>query len=302
MRSEVRGYRRGGYRNKFGVHRLMILPAMILFLVFFLIPFLQGSYMAFTNWNGFSKMDFIGLDNFVRFLNDRRAAKAVTNTLFYGVTCTLLLNLTGLALALLLDSRIKGKGIVRTIMYFPVIISPLIMGYIWKFILSSENGVILDTLEKLNLGFLYHDWLGNPGQALWAIVLVDVWQNVGSTMIIYLAGLQTIDGEVLESARIDGANTWQILRKIKLHLITPALRINIITTIIGSMSIFDIIVSLTNGGPGFTTESLSQFVYRQSTNGQAGYSAAVAMILFAAILIPVVLAFMAMRRMYVVED
>lgn len=258
--------------------------------------------MAFTNWNGFSKMDFIGLDNFVYFFKDRRAKTAVTNTLFYGISCTLLLNFVGLALALVFEGKMRGKGVMRTIMYLPVIISPLIMGYIWKFILSSENGVILDTLQKLKADFLYRDWLGNPKQALVVIVLVYVWQNIGGNMLIYLAGLQTIDDQVLESAQIDGANALQILWRIKLPLLTSSLRINIITSIIGSMSIFDIIVSLTNGGPGYTTESLSQFVYRQSTSGQAGYSAAVALILFVAILIPVILAFMAMRRMYVEEE
>lgn len=291
--------RTGGYRTRFGLHKLMMLPAAALFLVFFMVPFLQGIYMAFTNWNGFARMDFVGLDNFIYFFQDDRAVTAVTNTLFYGVACTLLLNVVGMLYALLLDADLKGLGAIRTFLYFPTIISPIIMGYIWKFILSSENGVIMDTLGKLNMMWLYQDWLGDPKQALIVIVLVHTWQNVGGTMIIYLAGLQSIDEQMLESARLDGANAFQLLWRIKLPLLAAALRINIITTIIGSMSIFDIIVSLTNGGPGFYTESLSQFIYRQSTSGLAGYSAAVALILFVIILIPVTLAFVAMRRMYV---
>lgn len=294
-----RVHRSKSYRDRFGLHQVMMLPAVVLFCTFFMVPFVQGIYMAFTNWNGYARMDFIGLENFAYFFRDDRAITVVTNTLCYGVLGTLLVNVVGILYALLMDSGLRGVGSMRTFLYFPSIISPLIMGYIWKFILSSENGVILDTLQRLGLSGLYRDWLGNPSQAVLVIVLVYVWQNVGGNMIIYLAGLQSIDEQMLESARMDGANSPQLLWYIKLPLLTAALRINVITSIIGSMSIFDIIVSLTNGGPGYFTESLSQFIYRQSTAGQAGYSAAVAMILFGIILVPVALAFMAMRKMYV---
>ena len=276
----------------------MIVPAVILFTTFFVVPFAQGIYMAFTNWDGFARMDFIGLDNFTRFFSDSRASNAVINTMIYGLCGTVAVNVLGIMLAVFLDSGLRTAGLLRTLFYLPTIISPLIMGYIWKFILSSENGVLLDTLQKLNMPMLYSDWLANPAQARIVIVFVYAWQNVGGNLIIYLAGLQSIDSEILESAQMDGANRPQLLAYIKLPLITASFRINIITSIIGSMSIFDVVVSLTNGGPGYYTESLSQFVYKQSTTGQAGYSSAVAMMMLMIILIPVVLAFTAMKRMY----
>ena len=286
------------YRDRFGLHKIMLLPAAVLFCIFFIVPFAQGLYMGFTNWNGFAKMDFIGLDNFSYFFRDDRAKSAIINTIFYGLNGTILVNLTGILIALFLDSHIRGAGALRTMLYFPTIISPLIMGYIWKFILSSENGVILDTLQRVGLPFLYQDWLGNPNQARIVILFVYVWQNIGGNIIIYLAGLQSIDPQMIESARIDGANAFHSFWDVKLPLLTPSLRINIITSIIGTISIFDVVVSLTNGGPGYSTESLSQFIYRQSTAGQAGYAAAVSMIMMIIIMIPVTIAFMLMRKMY----
>ena len=296
--SVVSAKRPKSYRDRFGLHKLMILPAAALFTVFFAVPFLQGIYMAFTNWNGFARMDFIGLENFRFFLGDDRARSAIGNTLLYGVLGTLTLNLTALMIAVYLDSLSHGAGVLRTVLYFPTIISPLIMGFIWKFILSSENGVILDTLTRIGVPYLYQDWLGNPAQARIVIPLVYVWQNVGGGVIIYLAGLQSIDHQMIESAEIDGANGFQTFWRVKFPLLTPSLRINVITSIIGTISIFDIVVSLTNGGPGYSTESLSQFIYRQSTTGQAGYAAAVSMAMMVIIMIPVCAAFILMRRMY----
>lgn len=277
--------------------RLMLWPAVILFGIFFLLPIMESMALSFTNWNGFSKLEWVGLRNFVSFFSDDRAVNAVRNTLIYGFSGAILLNLLGLIYALLLDFPRKMTGVVRTLIYLPNIISPLIMGYVWKLILSSEKGVLKVSMEMLNIGEHYRDWLGDPKAAIVVIIIINLWQCVGGTMMIYLAGLQNINAETLESARVDGANFWQTLWNIKLPLLASSFRINIVSNIIGCMSIFDIIMSLTNGGPGFYTESLSVFILKKSVSGNSGYAAAVSLVLFLIILLPAGFAFALTKKM-----
>ena len=175
------------------------------------------------------------------------------------------------------------------IIYLPAIISPLIMGYIWYFLLQPGRGYLVYALEQLGLPDLLGNWMSSYGSAMTVLILVNVWQFSGMTMIIYLAGLQSIPAELLEAARMDGANTWQLFRKVTLPLLLPAIRINVVTNIIGSLSVFDIIMSLTEGGPGYATESLSIYIMRMCYGSRTGYSTAVALILFLIILIPVLI-------------
>lgn len=278
------------------LHRLMLFPAFIVFLAFVIIPIFQGMALAFTDWDGYNPIKFIWFENFVRLFSDDQAHNALKNTVICGVFGTLLLNLLGLAYALVLDSKIRLKGLLRTIVYLPAIISPLIIGYIWLIILSSEKGMIISALQALGFENSYHDWLADPQAAIWIVILVHAWQYLGGNMIIYLAGLQNIPVELFESARIDGAGYLQELGHIKLPLLIPSFRINIITNIIGAMSMFDVIMSLTGGGPGHYTESLSIFIYRLSTSNQAGYTSAAAMVMFIIILIPAALAYRIMSK------
>jgi raffinose/stachyose/melibiose transport system permease protein len=276
---------------------LMIVPAVLLFAVFFAIPIIQGILISFTNWDGFGRMDFIALDSYIKFFQDDRAINAVTNTLIFGLVGTLILNVFGLFTALLLDEGLKGSGLVRTLVYLPSIISPLIMGYIWGLMLSSEGGVIQATLEAINMPDMFKDWLANPKSAIVCILIINLWQSIGGNMMIYIAGLQTISESVHEAAVMDGAGYLTELFHIKLPLLGPSFRVNIITNLIACMSIFDVIMSLTGGGPGFFTESLSIFIYRQSVSGNAGYSSAVAVILFMIILVPVTISFLVTKKM-----
>ena len=284
------------------LHLLMLAPAVLLFFFFFLLPILQGMCFSFTNWDGFGRMEWIGLENYRAFFSDDRALNAVWNTLFFGIFGALLLNVLGLAIALLLDEGLKGSGLVRTLVYMPTIISSLIMGYIWGQILSSEGGILKTTLESLSLSGLYSDWLSDPRAARIVILIILLWQSIGGTMMIYISGLQSLPESVHEAALVDGAGYFRELFRIKLPLLGPSLRVNIITNLISCMSIFDVIMSLTGGGPGFYTESLSLFIYKKSVSGSAGYSSAVAIILFLIILVPVTFSFIATKKMEDVSD
>lgn len=273
------------------LHRVMMIPAVLVFSVFFLYPLCMGIGISLTNWNGLSDTkDFVALANFVRFFSDKRALHAVGVTLIFGLVSPILLNFFGLLLALLFQQESRTSVIGRMIVYFPSIVSPLIMGYIWLVILAPSTGVLEPALNALDLGFLYHGLLGDADHVIWLIIAVNVLQFVGGPMMIYIAGLHSLPEEVLEAGRIDGASPLQAFIHITWPMLLPSARVNILMNIIGSLAVFDIIIALTGGGPGYATESLSIYIYRMSFNGQAGYATAVAIIMFAIIAIPVLIA------------
>lgn len=267
--------------------QFLSLPALILFSVFFVYPLLRGIGMSLTDWDGMGAARFVGLKNFMDFFSDERAMQDIKTTLIFAVGSAVLLNLVGLGYALLMNTDFRGKSIARVIIYLPAIISPLIMGYIWYFLLQPGRGFLYHAFAQLGLPDLIGNWMGSYSSSMLVLVLVNVWQFAGMTMIIYLAGLQSIPAELLEAATIDGASPWQRFTRVTIPLLMPAIRINVVTNIIGSLSVFDIIMSLTEGGPGYSTESLSIYIMRMCYGSRTGYSTAVALILFFIILIPV---------------
>ncbi len=269
--------------------QFLSLPALILFSAFFVYPLLRGIGMSLTDWDGMGAARFVGLKNFIDFFSDDRAIQDIKTTLVFAVGSAVLLNLIGLGYALLMNSEFRGKSIARVIIYLPAIISPLIMGYIWYFLLQPGRGFLHHAFAQLGLPDLIGNWTSTYSSSMLVLVLVNVWQFAGMTMIIYLAGLQSIPAELLEAATIDGASPWQRFTRVTIPLLMPAIRINVVTNIIGSLSVFDIIMSLTEGGPGYSTESLSIYIMRMCYGSRTGYSTAVALILFFIILIPVLI-------------
>jgi raffinose/stachyose/melibiose transport system permease protein len=277
------------------LHYFMAVPAIVLFSIFFIYPLLRGIGLSLTDYNSVSAPHFIGLKNFMNFFKDDRARKDVINTVFFAVACAPLLNIFGLLYALVLDKNFKGKSIIRAIVYIPAVISPLIMGYIWYFLIQPDRGYLYVIGKAFNLGIANNNWLGNRYMALWILVIINVWQFVGMTMVIYLAGLQSIPIEMIEAAKIDGAGYFKTLWYVTLPLMINTIEINVITNIIGSLSVFEIIMALTDGGPGYSTESLSIYIMRMCYGSFTGYSTAVAIILFIIILLPVLLSLKFMR-------
>ena len=263
----------------------MYLPALIIVCFFIVYPFLDGIRISFTNWNGFSQTySYIGFDQYKRMLFDSNTWLIVKNTLLYGLGSTILQNIIGLMYALLLNQSIRMKSVVRTIIYLPVIISPLIMGYIWYFFFSYQGGALNDVLQVL--GFDKVNALGNPSVNTWLIVFVNTYQFVGIAMIIYLAGLQSISKDYYEAAQIDGATPFQRFKNITLPLLIPSITINMVLNIIGGLKLFDVIISLTNGGPGNASQSMSTFMYSLYFDKQdAGYAATQGVLMAVIILI-----------------
>ncbi|GIP49276.1 putative ABC transporter permease protein AmyD [Paenibacillus sp. J53TS2] len=258
----------------------MYLPALLLFGVFILYPLIKGIQISFTNWDGYSQdYSWVGFEKYARMFHDKNIGTTMKNTLIYGVGSTLLQNLIGLAYALFLDSKIRGKGLARTIVYMPVIISPLIMGYIFYFIFQYDGGAFNDIM--LLLGMEPTDWLANGSRAVWIITFVNTYQYLGIAMIIYLGGLQSIPKEYYEAAQIDGARWWGRFANVTWPLLAPAITVNVVINLIGGLKLFDVIVALTNGGPGYASQSLSTMMYNLYFARQdAGYAAAMGNVMF----------------------
>lgn len=282
--------------SKVGLHTFMAVPAFLLFNLFFIWPLLQGLGMSLTDWDGISKANFVGLKNFFDFFKDERALSDIKTTLLFALGSAPLLNLVGLAYALLMNGKLHGKGIARAIIYLPAVISPLIMGYIWYLLLQPGRGFLFHALDLIGQSRLLGNWMDQYGVEMLVLILVNVWQFAGMTMVIYTAGLQSIPDELYEAAKIDGAGSWARFRYITLPLLMPSIRINIVTNIIGSLSVFEVIMALTDGGPGYSTESLSIYIMRMCYGSKTGYSTAVAIIMFFIILIPVLVS------MYLTRD
>ena len=271
--------KRNRYMNFFYV------PAILLMALFVLYPFVQALQISFFKWNGYSaNMRFVGMENYLYMITDEKFWVAFKNTLIYGFGSTFLQNVLGLAFALLVNSRYKGNNVVRTIVYMPIMIAGLIMGYIMYYFLTYDNGVINDIIGWF--GREPQNWLGEPAIGVTAITLINSWQYVGISMIIYLAGLQNIPKMYYEAAAIDGVGTWACFTRITMPLLIPSVSSAVILNLIGGLKLYDVVVSLTNGGPGYTTHSLTSYISNQYFQGEkAGYAAAIGIFTFLFILL-----------------
>lgn len=276
--------------RKIGLHSFMALPAFVMFTVFFIYPLTKGIGMSLTDWSGYGQARFVGFTNFVNFFHDPRALSDIRTTVLFALGSAPLLNVVGLIYALLMNSKFRGKSFARACIYMPAIISPLIMGYIWYLLLQPDRGVLHQLLSQGASLSLLGNWMSDYRSQMIVLILANVWQYAGMTMIIYLAGLQNISRELYEAAQIDGASKWQAFWNLTLPLLGPSIRINVVTNIIGSLSVFDIVMALTGGGPGYQTETLSIYIMRMCYGSKTGYSTAVAVIMFLIVLLPVVIA------------
>lgn len=257
-----------------------VLPAAALYLFVVVYPSVRGSLYAFTDWDGITpNPQWVGLDQFARIWSDPAGATAIANTAIIAVAVTVIQNVVGLLIALGLNSRIKSRNILRVVIFAPVVITSIAVGFLWKNLLAPD-GALNQALEAVGLGALQQNWLGNPDTALWSVILVVFWQFVGYSMVIFLAGLQGIPQEILEAAAIDGAGPirrfWSVVRP----LLTPAITINVMLSLISGLKLFDQVLAMTGGGPGGATATISTLIYTNAFNlGRFGYGAALALVL-----------------------
>ena len=269
---------------------IFYLPALLIFAVFVFYPFVDGVRISFTNWNGFlPDYDYIGWANYREFFQDPYIARFFRNTIIYGFGSTLFQNIIGLSLALFLDTKFRGRGIVRTILYLPVMISPLIMGYIVFYIVQFRNGALNDIV--MLFGFPRVDWMGDPDRAVNIILIVNTLQYMGVSMVIYLAGLQNIPNMYKEAAMVDGVGAWARFWHITFPLLIPAISSSIIINLIGGLKLFEIIRALISVLPSAGAHSFVTYLtWTYFNNQRAGYSATIGVFTFLFILITTIVA------------
>lgn len=266
---------------------LFITPAFILFTLFVIVPTVSSVYYSFTSWDGISSdIQFIGLANYKEIFTSARFGNALKNTAILTVFISVFENLAALGLALLVDHVRWGKNFFRSAFYIPVLISGIVSGFIWKIMYNYNFGTFNSMLQGLGLGEYKQDWLGNAALTLLMIGIVLIWKGAGYYMIIYLASLQGVPVELIEAAEIDGANAWQRFKSITLPLISGAFTINFTLSLIKGLKVFDEINVMTDGGPGFTSETIVYLLYKVGFNeGRQGFGTAVGIMLLFIIII-----------------
>ena len=256
----------------------------------------DGAFFSLTNWTGIGDWDFIGFDNFVRIAQSPQTVGALRNTLFLAVLSVLVANIIGLLYALAINRLLKTRYILRTLLFMPVVLSPLAVAYVWKFIFDF-NGPVNGFLGLVGLESMQKTWLADPTWSIWVILVVMIWQSTGLMMVIYLAGLASVAPEIEEAAALDGANLWQRFRHVTVPAIRPSIAIASTLGIIQGLSVFDQIKALTNGGPAGATETLATQVYTFAfAQGQFGFGSALALVLTVIILV------FAIVQQYVTRD
>jgi raffinose/stachyose/melibiose transport system permease protein len=259
--------------------RALALPGIFALVAFTLVPVVAGGLYAFTDWRGLGDANWIGLDNFREIFQDPTTRGALWHTLIFGGALVVLTNVVGLGLALGLNRTLKSRHLLRAVFFLPVILSPLAVSYIWQYILDP-SGPVNTALGTIGLDSWQRAWLGDPNWALLSVLLVLVWQQSGLTMVIYLAGLQSIPDDLVEASTVDGASAWMRLRRVTLPLLRPAFIIASTLTLIFGLRVFDQILGLTGGGPVGATETLATQVWKQSfADGRFGYGAALSILL-----------------------
>ncbi|MET0991167.1 MAG: sugar ABC transporter permease [Lacisediminihabitans sp.] len=280
------GRRRRGFGARgSGLINLLYLPAVLLFAVFAVYPLISGVGYSFTNWDGYSpEKPFVGLENYLRLFQDDTFRQVLGNTFIYGIGSMVIQQILGLGLALALDRPMRGRGAARAIIYLPVLVSPVIMGTMYYLLFQFNNGAFNDIVVAF--GGERVAWLSQPSAAVAIVVAVNSLQFVGISMIIYLAGLQSIPQTYYEAAMLDGAGTWQRFTGITVPLLQPAFATSIVLNLIGGLKLFDVIKVMTNGGPGYSTNSVSTLIgITYFENQSAGYASAMGVVLFVIIAI-----------------
>ena len=257
-------------------------PALLALAGFIIYPACYSLWLSFHEWNGYQLEwgPFVGLQNYGTLLGDEVFWKAATNSVIFVVVRTPLEVGLAFGLALLLDRKLPGRSLLRTLFFVPVVMSLIVVTILFQRILEANTGLLNTFLRQAGLGALARPWLGDPGTALGAVIAVSVWKNVGFSLVILLAGLQGLPHEVLEAARVDGASGWQLVLKVTAPLMRPILAITALLSIIGGLKVFDLVFIMTRGGPTYSTEVLATLLYRQAFElNDMGVASAIAVVM-----------------------
>lgn len=271
--------------KEFLLFALFVFPAVIFVLFATDIPFVMNLYYSVFDWNGVGReMTFVGLDNFVKiFTNDSLFWKGVKFTLKFAVFYVIIVNAISLVVALVMSKEKKSSSVGRAFYYIPYIISLTAISLIWKFIFGPGFEALYNIT---GWEFFNWSWVGTPKLAFWVVVIMAVWQNVGFYMVNYIAGIIAVPKELIEAAKIDGANAFQVFRKITVPLIMPAVSICMLTSLTFAFKLFDIIMVFTKGGPANSTVSVAYNIYKEAfVNSKYGLATAKSLVFVVFVLI-----------------
>jgi raffinose/stachyose/melibiose transport system permease protein len=263
------------------------IPGGVLFIVLFAVPTFASFYFSLTRWTLFDT-EFIGLENYKLFFTEPMMVTGFVNTFIYGVATSAAKVVLGLALGILLTAKIIARGYLRSVVFFPVLVSTIGVGITFKILLDPFDGIVNKVLSLA--GIAGPGWFTDPDLALWSIILVDIWKGVGIATLIFIAGLVAIPQEYYEAAKVDGATGWQNFRHITLPLVSPATATVVLLSLIGGLRSFELIWATTKGGPGFVSDVLGSVIYKNYQAGFYGLSTAGNVVLFVvvtAIIVPI---------------
>jgi multiple sugar transport system permease protein/raffinose/stachyose/melibiose transport system permease protein len=272
----------GGWRQRFEI-ALLSGPAVLMFVGFVIFPVVLAAYYGFFRWKGYGKpTDFIGLQNYKTILTDPEFHAALQHNLTIVVLSLILQGPIAIGLALLLNRKMRGRSLIRVLIFVPYVVSEVIVGTGWSLMLAT-NGAVNDLFGKIGLDSLQQDWLSDPNIAIWSLMLIISWKYIGFAVILFMAALQNIPEELYEAASIDGASYWQIQRSITVPLLGPTVRIWAFLSIIGSLQLFDLVYIVWGqyvaGTAGVSTMATYMVQYGRNA-GNFGYGSAVAVVLF----------------------
>ncbi|MGG7077221.1 carbohydrate ABC transporter permease [Clostridium sardiniense] len=276
----------------------LMIPALIIFTIFYIGSIVGGFIFSFTNWNiyNFSNPQFVGLENFKDLFTSTSFMPALWNVVIFAIITTIVKVSLGLLIAILLNNKFKGRNFFRAVSFLPCTIGTLVIGYVFSFILQPETGVLNIILRGIGLESLAMNWLGDPNIALYSVAGVESWIWIGFNVAIILAGLQSIPSELYEAARIDGATRFQRFKEITLPLLRPTINTTITLCVIGGFNVFDIIMSMTNGGPNGATQVISKLSYDAMRTGTMGYASAINVVQLLLILLVITPLLKTLRR------
>ena len=257
-----------------------VLPNFIGFFIFTFIPVMFSLALSFSNWDGFTEIQFVGLDNFVEIFSDKVFRESIWKTIYFSFFTVIFSMGASLGLALLLNQKIKGRSFFRCALFFPYVASVVAISVVWNAMLQPDYGPVNELLKFIGITNPPR-WMASTDWVIPGLIIVNVWRNMGYFMIIYLAGLQNIDTSLYEAAEIDGAKGWVMFKKITWPLLSPSTFFVVMMLIINSFKVFDLVYLMTGGGPGTASTMISQYIYNQAfVAWDYGKTSAAAIILF----------------------
>lgn len=289
---------RSGRKNRPFLRALpYLIPALVLYGYFLAYPMLDAVRLSFFKWSGFRTDEpvWVGLDNYIKLFSggDPVFYKSLANSVIWVVLSLLVPMVMGLVLALGLNRKMIGRNTMRSVFYIPSVFASITVAAMWRWIYNPTLGLVNQLLEQVGLGDLTRTWLGDPDIAIYSVFVASIWQAVGFPMILFLAGLQGVPEELVEAARLDGANGWQVFRNVTLPALKPTTVVVVILTMINSLKVFDLIVGMTGGGPAQSTQVLALWSYTQSFNnhdfGAGSAIATVLLVVSLALVVPYML-------------